>query len=687
MRIYSLVLLGICLAAVQPAEGDVSLPAFFSDHAVLQKSDNVPVWGNASPGEAITITIDKATATATADGEGRWRARLNLQAEGPGPFNLVVQGKNTLTLSDVVIGEVWVCGGQSNMQFTLSSAANAKEEIAASANSELRQFKVDYKASAVPLDSDAVRGSWVVADPKTSGAFTAVGYFFGKQLQKTLHVPVGLLNDNWGGTCIEAWISNQGFDPDQALKAEAQKADQDRKAYDDFAVQYESWQKQSDRQDHPRADSQAFAAPNLATSDWKHIILPGLFSAASLPDAGAVWLRKTVAVTPEMVGKNIVIHLGDVRDYAQVYWDGKNIGPTDPSSADKIYTLYASAHVPAGDHILAVRIFNPSAGAGIVPVVPTPGVKTNFSVNNIPLAGDWLAKAEFDLPSLDDAAKGSLPQRPANVPMNPQNVASFDFNGMIHPILPYAIRGVIWYQGEANWNHGYEYRKAFPLLIKDWRARWGRGDFPFYFCQIASYSGAPKIPGNAWFPEVREAQTMTLSLPNTGEAILIDIGEDGNIHPADKLDVGDRLARLALANTYGRKDVVFSGPVYDTMTVENDKIRLHFLHVDGGLVAKELPATYRPISRDPTTVPLARNSPNSQLEGFAICGDDHLWKWANAKIDGDSVVVSSPDVPKPVAVRYAWANYPYCNLYNGAGLPAGPFRTDDFPLLSLKLHY
>jgi sialate O-acetylesterase len=680
-------LIGLCLGIVWPAKADVSLPPIFSDHAVLQKSDKVPIWGKASPGEAIAVTLDKATAATTADHDGKWTAQLNLQPEGPGPFNLVVQGKNTLTVSDVVVGEVWVCGGQSNMQFALSQAANGKEEIASSANPQLRQFKVDYQASAIPLDSDAVRGKWVAADPTTSKDFTAVGYFFAKQVQKTLNTPVGLLNANWGGTCIEAWISEQGFDPDPELKAEAQKADLDRKATDDFAVQYEAWQKQYNRQDHPGADPRTFAASDLTTSDWKPVTLPGPFAVAGLPDAGAIWVRKTVTVPPEMVGKNIDIRLVDIHDYAQVYWDGKLIGSSDVTAAEHRYTIYASAHVPAGDHILAVRVFDPSTGAGILPIAPGTGTDARFVVGNIPVGGVWQAKAEFELPALDDAAKSALPSRPPNVPMQPQNVASYNFNGMIHPILPYAIQGVLWYQGEANWNHGYEYRTAFPLLIKDWRAQWGRGDFPFYFCQIASYNGAPKEPGNAWFPEVREAQTMALSLPHTGEAILIDIGEDGNIHPADKLDVGDRLARIALANTYEKKDVVFSGPVYDKMTVENDKIRLHFLHGEGGLVAKTLPATYQPSSTSPATVPLVRNSPNSELEGFAICGDDHAWKWADAKIDGDDVVVSSPDVPKPIAIRYAWSNYPYCNLYNGAGLPAGPFRTDDLPLLSEKLHY
>ena len=648
---------------------------------MLQKSDAVPIWGTAAPGEAVALTLDKATASATAGNDGKWVAKLNLQAEGEGPFNLIVQGKNRISVSDVLIGEVWVCGGQSNMEFPLAKAANAQEAIASSSNQLLRQFQVKEKASATPLDSDSIQGKWVVAAPKTCSSFTAVGYFFGREVQKALNVPVGLLNDSWGGTVVEAWISAEGFNPAPELKAEAQKADDDRKAFDAYGAQYAAWQKQYNREDHPGSDPQAFAAPKIDTSDWKPVTLPGLLSTAGLPDAGAIWIRKTVTVPPEMAGRNFDIRLGDIRDYDKVYWDGRNIGSSDVSAVIHRYGMTSSLHVPAGDHVLAVRIFNPGTGAGIDRDDP------RMSINSIKLDGQWLAKVEFALPPLDDAAKGTLPHRTA-VPIDSQNVASYDFNGMINPIIPYGMRGIIWYQGEGNAMRGYQYRTAFPLLIKDWRSRWGQGDFPFYFCQVASYNGIPgKVVTPAWYPDVREAQTMTLSLPNTGQAILIDIGEEANIHPSDKLDVGDRLARIALANTYGRKDIVFSGPVYDSMKVEDNKLRLHFLHTEGGLKAKPLPETYQPSFGDPKTVPLVRTSPGSELEGFAICGDDHKWQWADAKIDGDDVLVSSPDVPKPSAVRYAWCNYPYCNLYNGAGLPAGPFRTDNLPLLSQKLHY
>jgi sialate O-acetylesterase len=454
-------------------------------------------------------------------------------------------------------------------------------------------------------------------------------------------------------------------------------------AFDNFGTQYAAWEKQYGREDKPGADPQAFAAPGIDTKDWKPVTLPGTFAAAGLPDAGAIWIRKTIPVPspPDVAaGKGIDLFLGQVHDSDDVYWNGKKIGTSTVTATNHRYGIRFNLVTP-GDGVLAVRIFNPAGGAGI----ETPGPE-RFEGNHFQLKGEWLAKPEYELPPLDPAAKAALPVKPS-VPYDPQNVAAYLFNGMINPVIPYAMRGVIWYQGEGNYNHGFLYRTEFPLLIKDWRARWGRGDFPFYFCQLANNQIRPTKPdGREPLPELREAQTMTLSVPNTGQAILIDIGDMNNIHPADKMDVGDRLARIALAQTYGQA-IPYSGPVYDSMTVEGDKVRIKFQHTDGGLVAKPLPANDPSVAPDLKPVPLVRNSPDSELEGFAICGADHQWKWATARIDGTTVLVSSPEVPAPVAVRYAWAANPICNLYNGAGLPACPFRTDDFPLLSLKARY
>ena len=679
----SLPLLALLLGSLplSTSRAAVTLPPIFSDHAVLQAGTKTPVWGKAAPGEKIIVTLNQATANAAAGPDGKWRVLLDLHAQGPGPFDLTVHGENTLTVHDVVIGDVWACTGQSNMAFPLAPFPISKEEIPRSANGLLRQFLVTFKTSPVPLDE--AQGKWTVAGPTTSGAFTAVGYFFGKQLQKELGIPIGLLNDSVGGTVIETWMSQDALNIDPEVKAGAELAQKNRVNFDEFAARYEAWQKKYDRVDHPPADPAAFNAPGVDTADWKPVTLPTLFAEAGLPDAGAVGLRRKnpVPAPPDVSpDRGIDLYLGDIRDTDTVYWNSRQIGKSDILAVQHRYGI-RNNFVTAPDGTLAVRVFDPADGMGIL---LTGG--NRLTANHFLLTGEWLAKAEFDLPPLAPAAKAELPARPA-VPIDPQNVAAYLYNGMIHPVVPYGIKGFIWYQGEGNAFRGFQYRTEFPLLIKDWRAKWGQPDLPFYFCQIANFMGHDPKPQESIYAEVREAQSMALSVPNTAEAILIDIGEEGNIHPAAKADTGERLARIALAKTYGRK-LEYSGPVYESMTVDGDKVRVKFQHAEGGLVARPLPATYLKVSTEPSTsTPLVRNSPAGEVEGFAVCGDDHKWQWAAAKIEGGTVVLSSPDVPKPIAVRYAWAQNPFCNLYNTAGLPAGPFRTDDFPMASKKNHY
>lgn len=661
----------IGLLAASALHADVKLPALFSDRAVLQKSDRVPVWGKAEPGESVTVTLGKATATTTTGADGRWRVLLNLKSAGSEPGELIVQGKNRLVASDVLVGEVWLCGGQSNMDFPLSAFPIAKTEVPNSTNPQLREFRVKKATSAEPLDD--VEGKWVIAGPQTSGSFSATGYFYGKTLQKTLQVPVGLVTSCIGGTFIETWMSREALASDPGITEGANRARAERVAFDTYVADHKAWQAKFGRVDRRASDAQVFAAPGVDTNDWEPVTLPGALGAAGIPDGGALWLRKVIPVPSADVvpGKGIDLFLEGIRDYAEIYWNGKKVGSSDLTDVAHRYGIRGNL-VLAGDGVLAVRIFNPAKGAEIL-------AKGRFQGNHVMLKGEWLAKVETALQPLEGDALSALPARPAATPYDPQNVASYLFNGMISPVIPYGMRGVIWYQGEGNWNRGYQYRTEFPALIKDWRAKWGQGDFPFYYCQVANFQARPKKPGDDWQAELREAQSLALALPNTGQAILIDIGEEWNIHPANKIDVGDRLARIALAKTYGR-DLVYSGPVYAAMAVEADKIRLRFTHTHGGLIAK-------PLSGEPNMVSLVRNSPGGELEGFAICGEDRKWQWADAKIDGDTVVVWSLQVPKPAAVRYVWSNNPLCNLYNGSGLPAGPFRTDDFPMISAKNKY
>lgn len=666
--------------AIGSLRADVTLPRIFSDHAVLLKSESVPVWGKGTPGEAVTVTLEKSSAQTVVGDDGKWKTVLNLKDAGPGPYELVVQGKNTLTVRDVLVGEVWFCSGQSNMDFPLGSFPVAKTEVPNSANPNLRQFLVKRMPSADPLDD--VEGEWMAASPATAGKFSAVAYFFGKNLQKELAAPVGLINSALGGTMIEAWMSNDALASDPVVKAGAEKAQNDRRAFDHYADLYAAWQKKYGREDRKQGDPAAFAGLDVDTSDWKTVTLPGFLAEAGLPEAGAIWVRRKVPAPsqPDIAPKKFVdMFLDNIQDSNEVYWNGRRVGSSPVDSVVHRYGVKGDL-VNDGDNVVALRIFSACESGGVAPG------GQRFQGNHVSFKGEWLAKVEYAFPPLDEAAKAEFPKRPAT-PIDSQNVAGYLYNSMVYPLIPYAVRGVIWYQGEGNWNRGYQYRAEFPAMITDWRAKWGRGDLPFYFCQIANLGGHSRQPEKtSMFAEVREAQSMALTLPNTGQAVLIDLGEEENIHPADKMSVGDRLARIAFAQTYG-KDIVYSGPVFDSMTVEGDKARVRFKHAAPGLVARPLPESYAPSSQSSRMVPLVRNSPQSEIEGFAICGEDKKWEWASAKIEGDTVIVWSDAVPKPVAVRYAWAQNPFCNLYNAAGLPANPFRTDDFPLASRNAKY
>lgn len=675
------ILASLILAAFGSTPADVSLSPLFSDHAVLQKSERTPLWGVAAPGEDIFVSLGSANGGTKAGPDGRWKITLDLSEVAPGPHDMVVQGKNRLVASDVLIGEVWLCGGQSNMEFSLSAFPCAKEEIPISSNTQLREFKVRVRAASEPVED--VEGQWTVASPQTSGRFSATAYFFGKQLQGALGAPVGLITSSMGGTVIQSWMSAEALARDPELKEGMEVVKTARDAYDHFLEEFPRWQSSTGRLDRPPTDVPAFAAPEADLSGWTEVTLPGVCAGANLPTAGAIWIRRTIPIPPEMAGKPLDLNLGRLLDGGEIYWNGRKAGASDIASTDARCRIKGDL-VKQGDAALAVRLFSAAGEIGIAP--DSPRFFISGSDGCIPLAGRWLARAEFALPELTPAELASRPARPA-VPRDAPNVATYLYNGMIHPVIPCAMRGVIWYHGEANWDQGYQYRTAFPLLIRDWREKAGQPDLPFYFCQIANYQDRKQPPGDSRLAEVREAQTLALSLPATGQAVLIDVGEDGNIHPADKMTVGDRLARLALAKTYGR-DVPWSGPAFQSMQVEGDAMRITFSHADGGLVARPLPHEYAPNSAQPALrAVMAPHVPGSELQGFALCGRDRVWRWASARIEGNAVVVSAAEISQPIAVRYAWNDNPICNLYNAAGLPAAPFRTDDFPLVSRRERY
>lgn len=508
MRLAQIVNAAVKLAALSNvlmlppvAWANVALPALFSDGMVLQRNAPVPVWGTADAGETVAVSLGLQKQTVVAGPDGKWMLRLAPMAAG-GPFEITVSGKNTLKLQNVLIGEVWLASGQSNMELRLPRVTNAAREIAAANYPMIRMFRVARSIAEEPQQS--TRGAWQAASPQTASDFTAVGYFFARELYQKLKIPIGLIHASYGGTPAEAWTS--------------------------------------------RAAMQANPDLQIIFTQWE----------------------KTVAAHPEARQKY---------DRQMVRWKER------------------AAKAKAEG--------KPEPAALIAP--PGPGGKAT----------------------------------PSGL-----------YNGMIAPLIPYVIKGVIWYQGESNTRDPALYRKLFPALIADWRRNWRAGDFPFLFVQLANFKNLQTAPSEGSWAPLREAQAMALSVPNTGMATTIDLGEAGDIHYANKQDVGRRLALVALATQYGQ-NIEYSGPRYEGMTIEKGLIRLKFSHADG-LVAKG----------------------GTEVKGFAITGKDGNFVWAQARIEGSQVVVSSPQVPEPVAVRYGWADNPIGNLFNAAGLPASPFRTD-----------
>jgi len=665
---------GLVLAAASAALADVTLAPLFRDGAVLQRDKPIPVWGRAQPGEKIEVQFNRQTKATVTGADGRWRVTLTPEPALIEPGELIVTGRNTLRVADVLVGEVWLCSGQSNMEWMLSGADDVAAELARPGNPLLRQFTVKRSAAKTPQE-DCV-GTWTSAGPETSVRFSALAYHFGRNLQQELGVPVGVINASWGGTPLEVWLSERAVAADPDLHAAQKRArEREPRFAAELAAFVESgraWDGKFQRADRTPTEPKA----------WTTIALPAGLANATLPKSGAIWLRRTVRVPAriETIGleRGFLVSFGAFAGFDQVYWNGTKIGESSwakpPVNGGRRYAVPPALLQPGTEATLMIRIFNP-LDTGFALTVPEGAA---FLADTFDLRGEWQVATEFALPELPAGASAAYPR---NAP-RAATLASRMFNGLIAPLAGCALRGFIWYQGESNTGRSVQYATTFPALIRDWRAHWGADDLPFYFCQLANANAKHAQPRESGWAELREAQSRALALPRTGQAVVIDVGEQDDLHPRNKRDPAERLARLALAHDYDRK-VPTTGPVFAAATVEGATMRVSFApaSTSGGLVARPLPEAYRPRSTLPRTVPLRRHSPGGEVEGFAICGADRRWVWADtARIDGDTVIVSSREVPAPVAVRYAWADNPTCNLYNGAGLPAAPFRTDTFPL-------
>lgn len=531
------------LASPGSLRADVKVPSIFGDHMVLQQEKPVPVWGTADPGEKVTVAVGDESASATADGDGKWRVKLALMKSGRQPLKMTIAGRNTLTLEDVLVGEVWLTSGQSNMEFALRYMETGPEDAAKSTDSGLRLFQVNRKPGIDPR-TDFEAGRWVVCSPKAAEAFSALSYYFGRDLRAVINRPVGMISTAWGGTPVEAWISLDFLKQNPAFQRFVDKYDKVKTAYPEASVAYPALQ----------------AAYSAEAARWQ-----------------------------------------------------KEVG-----------------------------------------------------VGFAPLMQQWQKDAEKARIAHEPDPPRPVPSRPRPVapvpPWGDLNTPTDMFNGNIAPVIPYAIRGVVWYQGESNGLSSNQYRDLFNTMITCWREKWGEGDFPFLYVQLPRFN-----PGLNW-PQLRDQQLKTLTTLNTGMAVAIDVGNPVDVHPRNKIVVAERLVLVARHLAYGEKDLVWSGPLYDSMKIEGHSIRLSFTHVGGGLK----------IGFSPWIAPESDVVPTDHLAAFTIAGADQKWFPAEARIEGNTVVVSSPEVTQPVAVRYGWDNCPPCNLYNKEGLPAATFRTDNW---------
>jgi sialate O-acetylesterase len=628
---------------------DPVLPGLFSDHLVLQRGREVPVWGWADPGEKITVTMAGVSRDTIARKDGRWKITLPAMKAG-GPFLITVQGRKAVFLKDVLVGEVWVLSGQSNMAFALHGAEDAATEIPAANHPEIRLFTVPEK-DALEAQQNVAAG-WKICSPATAEPFSAVAYFFGRELFKKLGVPIGLIHSSWPGTGAEDWASEASLRAEPELKslldhwesADA-RSKQLARGPADFEIEFDDFELIKDGQEPGGSAATSFsnfddgAARTSFGSDWTYnwqgaanaafdLAQPGRggsgFAArvSGKLDAGEE-SRLQAAYSPDGLPVDLSAYAG-----IRFYYRGKGtfrIRSLQPTIYD--WDDYGTGAIAAGSEWQPITIwFKDLKQDGW-------GIMMPFTQQSL---------SGFTIEVL--RAQESVERPPSGL-----------YQGMIAPLIPYAIRGAVWYQGEGNADRAYQYRKLLPALIKGWRDSWGEGDFPFLIVQLPNFGERKTEPGGNEWAELREAQLMALRLPNTGLAVTIELGEAGNVHPHKKAEVGRRLAVWALGTTYAQPNVP-SGPLYESMKIEGEQIRLRFRNVGGGLEVH-----------------------GTQLQGFAVAGADRVFHWADARIDGETIVVSSSLVAAPVAVRYGWAGNPECNLFNHDGLPASPFRSDDWP--------
>ncbi len=637
----------IALTLTAQILADVTLPAVIADNMVLQRQTQCALWGWADPGEKVNVKASWqwfSSNPTTADADGKWKVAIKTPKAG-GPHTITIKAANTVTLKNILIGEVWICSGQSNMEMGMTMINNAEQEIAQANYPNIRLFNVKNTISALPLRD--VTGTWVPCTPDAArnygpyGGFSAAAYYFGRKLHKELNIPIGLIAAEWGGTPAQSWTSGKMLltMPDFAEQVKL-LADNDtmKKATQQYEKDLAKWQK--DIKTIDPGTNENWSRPQLDDSAWKTIDLPSLFENSKIGNFdGIVWYRRTIDIPDDLAGKDMTVSLGKIDDHDRTFFNDTKIGEMNAWNVNRNYKI-SGPLVKAGTNTIAIRVHDTAGAGGFSGTASQMYLQAGDK--KISLAGKWRYKISVDQRSIPKE-----PDAPADITAHTPTSL---YNGMIHPLIPFTVRGAIWYQGESNAHAAKQYQTLFPNMIKSWRNAWNLGDFPFYYVQIAPYTYGYL---NSAF--LREAQFMTLSTPNVGMAVTMDIGNIRDIHPKNKKDVGQRLALWALAKDYGQKNLVYSGPVYKSMEIEGDKIRLSFDYTGSGLIAKDGP-----------------------LSHFTIAGADKNFVPATATIENDTIVVSSGKVPTPKAVRFAFTDNAEPNLSNKEGLPASSFRTDNW---------
>lgn len=631
-------------------QAKVVLPSVFTDNMVLQQKTDITFYGDATKNKQLTVKTgwNGKEYHTEADGQGKWSLKIPTPAAG-GPYEITFSDGKKLQLKNVMIGEVWFCSGQSNMEMPVAGwgkVMNYEQEIAEAAYPAIRLFQVKKNTSLAPLkEVESTLGGWQECSSATVPEFSALAYFYARALWKELNVPIGVIDCTWGGTPAEAWTNHETLRQVMGFREEMDKLE--RLGFDPnrmeqaYSEERAHWQSLFTEKDKGMENGKlCWTAPSLSEEDWQTISLPGYWEGKGLKDFdGIIWFRRSLEIPAEWAGKPLTLRLGMIDDEDITYFNGVEIARGAGYMTPRTYTIPAKL-VKAGKAVLAVRVSDFGGEGGIHGKAEELYVEADGK--RISLAGDWKYRIGLSLTGFPPA------------PISPVQSSSYPtvlFNAMVKPWTAFPIKGVIWYQGEANVGRSEQYGDLFPALITDWRRQW-RSNFPFYFVQLANFMESKKIQPNSEWAALREAQTKALKLDQVGMAVTIDIGLADDIHPKNKQEVGRRLALLALAGSYG-KNVSSSAPVFQNYIIKGDKMELDFGQKQDGFKIKD-----------------------TTLKGFTIAGPDRVFYSAEAMVQNGKIIVSSPKVSVPLAARYGWADNPDCNLYGENGLPVAPFRTD-----------